>query len=123
MNPELSPEMNPKTQNAQVIDRLAEAYNRQDAQGFANLFTENAVHGVLHSETQQRSRQEIFERYVEVFGMYPENKTEVVHRITFGSFVIDHEKVSRSSSSEPFDVVAIYTLESGLISRLEFVRA
>jgi hypothetical protein len=119
----MNPEMNPEQQNAQVIDRLVEAYNRQDVQGFANLFTEDAVHGVLHSETQQRSRQEIFERYIEVFGLYPENKTEVVHRIVFGSFVIDHEKVSRSSSSEPFDVVAIYTLVSGLISHLEFVRS
>ena len=119
----MNPAMSPEQRNAQVIDRLIEAYNRQDVQAFANLFTENAVHGVLHSETQQRSRQEIFERYVEVFGMYPENKTEVVHRIVFGSFVIDHEKVSRSSSNEPFDVVAIYTLESGLISRLEFVRS
>jgi hypothetical protein len=119
MNPPTSQEQ----RNAQVIDHLIEAYNRQDAQAFANFFTENAVHGVLHSETPQRSRQEIFERYIEVFGLYPENKTEVVHRITFGPFVIDHEKVSRSSSSEPFDVVAIYTLESGLISRLEFVRS
>ena len=74
----MNPAMSTETQNAEVIDRLVEAYNRQDAQAFANLFTENAVHGVLHSETQQRSRQEIFERYVEVFGMYPENKTEVV---------------------------------------------
>ena len=123
MNPEISPEMSPEQQNAQVIDHLIEAYNRQDAQAFAKLFTENAVHGILHSEAQQRSRQEIFERYVEVFGMYPENKTEVVHRIVFGPFVIDHEKVTRSSSGEPFDVVAIYTLESGLISRLEFVRS
>jgi hypothetical protein len=111
------------TPNTQVIDNLVDAYNRQDAQSFANQFTENAVHGVLHSEVQQRSRQEIFDRYSEIFGLYPENKTEVIHRIAFGSFVVDHEKVSRSSSSEPFDVVAIYTLESGLISRLEFVRA
>ncbi len=109
--------------NARVIDDLVDAYNRRDVESFANLFTKDAVHGVLHSEVQQRSRQEIFDRYTEVFGMYPENRTEVIHRIAFGRFVIDHEKVSRSSTSEPFDVVAIYTLEAGLISRLEFVRS
>jgi uncharacterized protein (TIGR02246 family) len=112
-----------QTQNTRVIDLLVAAYNSQDVEAFANLFTEDAVHGVLHSPTSQRSRKEIYERYVEVFKQYPENKTEVVHRIAFGDFVIDHEKVRRSSTTEPFDVVAIYKLESGLIARLEFVRS
>jgi hypothetical protein len=109
--------------NKQTIDELVTRYNRQDAPGFAALFTEDGVHGTLHSDTQQRGRAQIEARYREVFATYPQNETSVMHRIAFGSFVIDHEKVRRSPASDAFDVVAIYTMRDGLIERCEFVRA
>jgi uncharacterized protein (TIGR02246 family) len=111
-----------KTQNQDVIDNLVIAYNNHDARAFADFFSEDAVHGTLHSGLLQHGREEIYRRYVAVFATYPENRTEVVQRIAFGKFVIDHELVTRSSSAEPFNVVAIYTLEAGLITRLNFVR-
>jgi uncharacterized protein (TIGR02246 family) len=109
--------------NKRVIDELVVHYNKQDAAGFAALFTEDGVHGTMHSAEQQRGRLQIEARYNEVFALHPENKTIVVHRIAFGAFVIDHEKVQRNASSEAFDVVAIYTLRDALIERCEFVRA
>jgi uncharacterized protein (TIGR02246 family) len=109
--------------NKKVIDELVVRYNKRDAAGFAALFTEEGVHGTLHAETQQRGREQIVARYNEVFALHPENKTTVVHRIAFGAFVIDHEKVQRGASSEAFDVVAMYTLRDGFIARCEFVRA
>jgi hypothetical protein len=112
----------PKINNQQIIDQLVIAYNAHNARAFADLFTEDAIHGTLHAESQQRGREEIYHRYVEVFANFPENKTEVVQRTVFGSFVVDHELVRRSPASEPFNVVAIYTIEAGLIKRLDFVR-
>lgn len=112
-----------KTANEIVIDTLVAAYNAQDARAFADLFALDAVHGLLHGNALEKSREEIYQRYIEVFAMYPGNRTEVVHRIVFGNYVIDHERVTRSKGAEPFDVVAINTLEAGLIKRLEFVRA
>ncbi len=109
-------------QNQNVIDNLVIAYNNHDARAFANFFSIDAVHGTLHAELLQHGREEIYKRYLEVFATYPENKTEVIQRIAFGQFVVDHELVSRSSSTEPFNVVAIYRLESGLVTRLDFVR-
>jgi uncharacterized protein (TIGR02246 family) len=108
--------------NCLVIDRLVEAYNSQDARGFADLFTHDGWHGNLHATTFQIGPEAIYQRYVEVFALYPGNHTEVVHRIAFDDFVIDHEKVRRSSDAQPFDVVAIYTLEGGRIKRAELVR-
>jgi hypothetical protein len=46
----------------------------------------------------------------------------VVHRVAFGPFVIDHERVRRSPHVAAFDVVAIYTLRDGEITHLDFVR-
>ncbi len=109
-------------QNQNVIDNLIIAYNNHNARGFADFFSEDAIHGTLHTEQLQHGREEIYQRYLEVFATYPENKTEVLHRTTFGPFVVDHELVTRSPSTEPFHVVAIYKLEAGLITRLDFVR-
>lgn len=108
--------------NADVIDRLVLAYNRGDARAFADLFADNAVHGTLHAEAQQRGREEVYRRYVDVFASFPENRTEVVHRIAFGPFVIVHEHVRRSLQEAAFEVVAIYTLRDGEITRLDLVR-
>lgn len=111
-----------KSSNEAIIDRLVLAYNARDAAGFASFFAPDAVHGDLHSENPQRGRDAIRRRYEEVFAQYPANRTEVMHRSAFGRYVVDHERVSRSPTSEPFDVIAIYTMSDGLIVRCDFVR-
>jgi uncharacterized protein (TIGR02246 family) len=113
----------PDNLNTRVIDQLVRAYNARDARLFADFFTEDAIHGTMHAETRQHGREEIYRRYIDVFAMYPENHTEVVRRIAFGVFVVDHEVVRRSRQSEAFNVIAMYTLEGGLIKRLDFLRA
>jgi hypothetical protein len=108
--------------NAQVIDSLVVAYNSHDARAFADHFSENAWHGNLHADTFQEGREAIFQRYVEVFARFPQNRTEVLHRIVVGDYVIDHERVRRSASMAAFDVVAVYTVKQGQITRLEMIR-
>ena len=61
-------------------------------------------------------------RYAKVFAEFPENKAVLVNRITIGSVVIDHERVSRSPSATPFEVAAIYTISDGKIRRVDFVK-
>jgi uncharacterized protein (TIGR02246 family) len=108
--------------NSRLVDQLVIAYNAHDARAFANFFTADAIHGILHAETQQHGREAIYSRYLQFFADFPENQTVVVHRIAFGAFVVDHEVVRRSPSSEPINVVAIHEFESGLIKRLDFIR-
>ena len=108
--------------NTRIVDQLVIAYNAHNARAFADFFSEGALHGVLHSETQQRGSEEIYRRYLQFFSDFPANHTIVVHRIAFGEFVVDHERVRRSPQSEPFNVVAIHEFEGGLIKRLDFIK-
>ena len=108
--------------NTALIDRLVDAYNARDARAFANCFAPDSIHGNLHAADALHGREAIYARYVDVFKTYPENHSDVVHRIAFGPYVIDHEHVRRSPSSEPFEVVAIYTMKDGLVARIDFVR-
>ncbi len=109
-------------ENTKIIDQLVAAYNSGDARAFADLFTPDVVVYEHPNKPTQQSREEIFERYTEVFKKFPLNETEVVHRIVIGDWVIDHEKVRRSPEHEPFDVVAVYELQDGAIKRLDFIR-
>ncbi len=108
--------------NGRLIDELVNAYNAQDARRFADLFAEDAWHGALHAPTFQQGRDAIYARYVEVFAMHPGNRTQVLQRIAFDNFVIDHERVQRSPNAVAFEVAAIYTIEGARIKRLEMVR-
>jgi uncharacterized protein (TIGR02246 family) len=114
--------MSQVAQNTRIIDRLVEAYNARDARAFAAFFAPDALHGNLNATDPLRGREAICARYTDVFNAYPENHSDVVHRIAYGEFVIDHERVRRSKASEPFDVVAIYTMRDGLVARIDFVR-
>ena len=40
----------------------------------------------------------------------------------FGNKVVDHEKVYRDGVNLAFEVMAIYTIENGLIARVDFVK-
>jgi hypothetical protein len=108
--------------NAAIVDSLVRAYNNHDARGFADHFSDDAIHGILHSDDLDVGAEAIFRRYVEVFARFPQNGTEVVHRVVFDDVVVDHERVRRSPESEPFDVVAVNTIRGGKIIRLDFVR-
>jgi uncharacterized protein (TIGR02246 family) len=105
-----------------LIDALVEHYNSQDVRKFADCFAVDAWHGTLHGAMPQVGREAIYARYVDVFREYPQNRTEVIHRIMFGKFVIDHERVRRRAADQPFDVAVIYTIENDRIKRAEFVR-
>jgi hypothetical protein len=114
--------MDPIPHNTEMIDRLVRAYNDHDPRRFANLFTPDATHGTLRGETPQHGREAIYEHYVEAFSRLPQLRTEVLHRVAVGNFIVDHERVQRSLDSEPFDVVAIYEIKDHLITHLDFVR-
>ena len=108
--------------NTAIIDALVAAYNARDARGFAAFFAEDAIHGNMNATDPLRGRAAIEARYTEVFAQWPENHSDVVHRIAYGNFVIDHERVSRSPTTPAFDVVAIYTMRDGKVARIDFVR-
>jgi uncharacterized protein (TIGR02246 family) len=114
--------MTSRTENEALIDSLVRAYNNHDARGFADHFSDDAIHGNLHGGDLDIGADAIFRRYVDVFARFPQNATKVVYRVVFDDIIVDHERVSRSPESEPFDVVAVNTIREGKIIRLDFVR-
>jgi uncharacterized protein (TIGR02246 family) len=111
-----------KIEKVDVIDKLVEAYNSRNARAFADLFDEKAIAYEHPNQISQNGREEIYKRYVDVFAQFPQNHSEILYRVIIKNRVIDHELVSRSPQGEPFQVIAIYEIENGLIKRFDIVR-
>ena len=112
----------PITESTQIVDSLVEAYNAHDAQKFAAHFAEDANAYAHPSVLTQKGRAGIGAFYAQRFADLPELKTQVLHRIVIGDYVIDHERVQRSHDQPPFDTLAINLVKDGYIQRLDILR-
>ena len=55
-------------------------------------------------------------------GIGPVKADEILKGYELGEFVALHERVFRSATAEPFEVMSIYSFEGDKVSRVEFVR-
>jgi hypothetical protein len=108
--------------NTQIVDALVDAYNKHDAQQFAACFAEDANAYEHPGTIAQKGRNGIEAHYARRFADLPELTTQVLHRITLGDYVIDHERVQRASTQRPFETLAINLVREGKIRRLDIVR-
>jgi hypothetical protein len=108
--------------NVALISMLVERYNAGDAHGVAALFAPGCEEYAHPGTLLRAGPQAIADNYLKVFAEFPQNHAEVLHRSAFGDKVIDHERVRRSPTSEPFEVIVIYTIKDGAIIRTDYVK-
>jgi hypothetical protein len=111
------------TSPAEIAERQLVAYNAQDLPAFVACYTEDVVIADLNGAVSSTGRDAVEARYAKLFAENPENRVELLGRMSVGAVVIDHERVFRSNTTAPFEVLAIYTVRDGLIARCDFVRA
>ncbi len=114
--------LNKRFSLASTVDELVEAYNAHDARAFAALFAEDAVAYEHPGMPAQIGRSSIQAYYEKRFAELPDLRTEVLHRIFVGNYIIDHERVVRENGQPPFEAVAINLVIDGMIHRLDIVR-
>ncbi len=106
-----------------VIQNQVEAYNSRDIDQFVachgphvKLYNFGEIEPFCIGSDKLRSR------YAEVFDSSPLLHTKIINRITMGNTVIDHEIVTGRAGVDSIEMVAIYTVENGLIVRADFRR-
>jgi hypothetical protein len=109
--------------SADLVQRQLDAYNAQDIDAMMACYAKDAVLGALNGAVSHAGLAAVRQRHVELFFQYPKNHARLVHRIDLGATVIDHEDVERAPGGERFQVAAIYTLNGGQITRVDFARA
>ena len=106
----------------EVVQMQLDTYNAQDIDGFASVFAEDAEVFINLGDSSATfvGREEIKERYGEMFRENPTNKSTLMGRMVQGNFVIDHEYIT--GRSNPFKLIAIYEVRNGFIQRCWFAR-
>jgi|GEM_PF-504091 len=106
-----------------VVDAQLAAYNRRDLEGFLSFYAEDAVLADYPNQVAQTGKAEIRTRY-ELRFSNPSVHAEIIKRVTFGRFVIDHERVVAAPPAEgKMEAVAIYEIKDGKIVRVTFLKS
>jgi len=111
------------TATEKIVQQQVEAYNTRDIDKFAQLHAEN-VELFTFSENKPFAvgRADVKRIYGEVFENSPNLHTEIVNRMVMGNKVIDHEIVTGREGVQKLEIIAIYEINNGHISKAYFIR-
>ena len=99
-----------------------EAYNRQDIEAFLIWYSDDVEVYNFPDELIYKGKVKMRERYSNVWKQNPNQKASVTNRMVNGNTVIDKEHVTGRNNGIENDVIAIYKIENGKISRVYFIR-
>lgn len=118
VSPILAQRINP----AEVIDAQLKAYNDRDIDAFVATYSPYVeIYEYGHDRPFMVGREQLRSSYAVMFLNSPDLHAEVSERIVQGHRVIDHETASGINGGSAFNVVVIYELTDGLISKVTFM--
>lgn len=111
-----------ETKYTAIAQGQLDAYNCQDLDSHAAYFADDMTIANLREAPNLTGVDAYKERMGGVFSQFPQNKVELLGRTLIGNKVLDHEKVMRAPDAQPFEVIAIYTIENNKITQVDFVK-
>lgn len=106
----------------EIVQAQLDAYNERDADRLAAFYAEDCVFTDLAGNVTLQGRAAVRERFRKTFSDHPRNRAWSKNRIAVGNIVVDHEQGERSPGGESFELVAVYTVHNGKITRLAMGR-
>lgn len=103
------------------VDAQLEAYNAQDLDAYCACFADDVVVEDGAGKVISRGKAVMRENYARMFAAHPDNHCDILHRISVGDFVIDHERIT-GRGPEPVYAVAVYRIADGLIQHIRFLK-
>jgi len=97
-------------------------YNAQDADAYVALMTDDAAEAGYRGAVLRDGKEGVRSGLKAMFAEFPENRADIISGCQLGDTVVLYERVFRSSTAEPFEVMSIYSFEGDKVSRVEFVR-
>ncbi len=105
-----------------IAEQMIAHYNAQDADAYVALMTEGACEAGYRGAVIREGREGTRAGLKAMFAEFPENRAEIITGYELGEFAVLHERVFRSSTGEPFEVMSVYSFEGDKCSRVEFIR-
>jgi uncharacterized protein (TIGR02246 family) len=114
--------MQKNTNRLAIATQMIEHYNAQDADAYVALMTDDACEATYRGAVVREGKEGTRAGLKAMFAEFPENCAEILTAFELGDYVALLERVSRSATAEPFEVMSIYSFEGDKVSRVEFVR-
>lgn len=105
-----------------IAEQMIAHYNAQDADAYVALMTDDAAEAGYRGAVLRDGKEGVRSGLKAMFAEFPENRADIISGHALGDYVVLHERVFRSSTSEPFEVMSIYSFVGDKVSRVEFVR-
>ena len=105
-----------------IAEQMIAHYNAQDADAYVSLMTDDACEAGYRGAVVREGREGTRAGLKAMFAEFPENRAEIIKGYQLGEYAVLHERVYRSSTAEPFEVMSVYSFEGGKCSRVEFIR-
>jgi hypothetical protein len=105
-----------------IATQMIVHYNAQDADAYVALMTDDACEASYRGAVVREGKEGTRAGLKAMFAEFPENRAEILSSFELGDYVALHERVFRSTTAEPFEVMSIYSFEGDKVSRVEFVR-
>ena len=107
----------------QVVQRQVNAYNARNIEEFLATYSEDVeIYNYPSNKISMKGRAKMRKVYGPMFKRAKHLHCKIVNRIRLGNKVVDRESVIFDPKQKPGRVIAVYTVEKGLISRVTFVR-
>lgn len=109
--------------NDEIIQDQLNAYNEQNLAKMMTFFAADIqLFDFAESEPLVKGIVAVEKLYKHVFDHSPDLHAEILNRIVFDDKVIDQERVTVRKGVPPMEVVVIYELAGGLISKVYFIQ-
>lgn len=108
-----------------VVQLQLDAYNEADIERFVATFSKDMVAYTYPGKELFRGHEGLRKGYGDFFKKNPNHEVFIETRIVQGNKIIDIELYSPTGKREdvrPGKAIAIYTVENGKITRMEFVQ-
>ena len=105
---------------AAIVDAQLDAYRRRDLEGFLAFYADDAVLAKHPDQVTQTGKAQLRARYERGFRN-PNVRVEILERITYGRFVVDHERVTAPPAKGELVAVVVYEIRDGKIVRATFL--
>ena len=113
-----------KTTEEIIVQKQLESYNERDLNKFLACHSkEIELFNFNNMEPFVGGIENLKKVYGEVFENSPNLKATIKTRIVFDNKVIDEEEVTGRNGTDLLKIIAIYEVESNLISKVTFIRA
>jgi len=105
-----------------IAEQMIAHYNAQDADAYVALMTDDACEAGYRGAVVREGKEGTRAGLKAMFAEFPENRAEIITGYELGEFAVLHERVYRSSTAGPFEVMSVYSFEGDRCSRVEFIR-